>query len=150
VGRSAPPWPNIFGSEAPAAANAFWVLEAGPFLLPEHMQNVPSLGIGREIWGLSWNADPALDYPNSGLAYCVGGRSIWWGGWSPRLLESETSTGWPQSVLDDLNAKKLPSGDNGYFRQSGQQIGVTATNDFIFGELHNALREQLYGGHYWK
>jgi hypothetical protein len=26
--------------------------------------------------------------------------------------------------------------DNGYFRQAGQQIGATATNDFIFGELH--------------
>jgi hypothetical protein len=47
-------------------------------------------------------------------------------------------------VLDDLNAKKLPNGDNGYFRQSGQQIGVTATNDYIFGELHDGMREQLY------
>ena len=47
-------------------------------------------------------------------------------------------------MLDDLNAKKLPNGDNGYFRQSGQQIGVTATNDYIFGELHHGMREQLY------
>jgi choline dehydrogenase-like flavoprotein len=99
---------------------------------------------GREVWGLSWNAAPVLDYAASGLAYCVGGRSIWWGGWSPRLLDTETRTDWPQAALDDLNAKKLPNGDNGYFRQSGQQIGVTATNDYIFGELHHAMREQLY------
>jgi hypothetical protein len=46
--------------------------------------------------------------------------------------------------VDDLNAKKLSNGDNGYFRQSAQQIGVTATNDYIFGDLHNALREQLF------
>jgi hypothetical protein len=118
------------------------VLEAGPFLLPEHMQNLPSLGLGNEVWGLSWNADAKLGYP--GLAYCIGGRSLWWGGWSPRLLDAETPASWPKAVLDDLNAKKLPSGDNGYFRQSGQQIGVTATNDFIFGELHTALREQLF------
>src|SRR5262249_1252012 len=66
-------------------------------------------------------------------------------GWSPRLLDSETpGSAWPKAVLDDVNAKKLPTGENGYFRQSGQQIGVTETNDFIFGELHNALREQLF------
>jgi hypothetical protein len=104
------------------------VLEAGPFLLAEHMQNLPSLGLGREVWGLAWNADPALGYGASGLAYCAGGRSLWWGGWSPRLLDAETpAAAWPKSVLDDLNAKKLPNGDNGYFRQAGQQIGVTAT-----------------------
>lgn len=120
------------------------VLEAGPVLLAEHMQNLPSINLGREVWGLSWNAAPVLGYAASGLAYCVGGRSIWWGGWSPRLLDTETRTDWPQAVLDDLNAKKLPNGDNGYFRQSGQQIGVTATNDYIFGELHHGLREQLY------
>ena len=45
-----------------------------------------------------------------------------------------------------FNAKTLPNGDNGYFRQAGQQIGVTATNDFIFGDLHVALRKQLYDG----
>jgi choline dehydrogenase-like flavoprotein len=121
------------------------VLEAGPFLLAEHMQNLPSIGLGREVWGLSWNSARILDYANSGLAYCVGGRSLWWGGWSPRLLDSETPAAvWPQAVLDDLNVKKLPNGDNGYFRQSGRQIGVTQTNDYIFGELHNALRDQLY------
>src|SRR5436305_7836995 len=121
------------------------VLEAGPVLLAEHMQNQTSINLGREVWGLPWNGAPVLGYAASGLAYCIGGRSIWWGGWSPRLLDAETpSTAWPQAVLDDLNAKKLPSGDNGYFRQSGQQIGVTATNDYIFGALHNALRDQLF------
>src|SRR5215467_6500268 len=119
------------------------VLEGGPFFLAEHQQNLPSLNLGNEVWGLPWNSNPALGYP--GLSYCVGGRSVWWGGWSPRLLDSETTT-WPATVLADLNAKKLPTGDVGYFRQSGQQIGVTATNDFIFGELHNALREQLFAG----
>jgi len=120
------------------------VLEAGPFLLAEHMQNLPSLGLGREVWGVSWNSAPILGYAGSGLAYCVGGRSLWWGGWSPRLLDSETAAAWPKAALDDLNAKKLPNGDNGYFRQSGQQTGVTATNDYIFGELHNAMRERLF------
>ena len=115
------------------------VLEGGPFLLPEHTQNLPSISLGNEVWGVPWNANTGF----SGLAFCIGGRSIFWGGWSPRLLDSET-VAWPKAVLDDLNAKTLPNGDDGYFRQSGQQIGVTETNDFIFGELHNALRDVLF------
>lgn len=115
------------------------VLEGGPFLLAEHVQNLPSLGLGNESWGLPWNGNTGFP----GLAFCIGGRSIFWGGWSPRLLDSETPT-WPQAVLNDLNAKKLPNGDDGYFRQSGQQIGVTETNDYIFGDLHYALRDVLF------
>jgi len=60
------------------------VLEAGPFVLAEHMQNLPSLGLSagassnHEVWGLPWNSDRLLGYADSGLAYCVGGRSLWW------------------------------------------------------------------------
>jgi hypothetical protein len=49
-------------------------------------------------------------------------------------------------VLKDLNPKRLPDGSKGYFRQSSEQIGVTATNDFIFGDLHHAMRSQLFDG----
>lgn len=119
------------------------VLEGGPFALPEHVQNLPMMKTG-EVWGLPWNSNQQ-NLQFQGLAYCLGGRSVFWGGWSPRLLDSELlNTVWPQPVLDDLNAKTLPNGGNGYFRQSGEQIGVTETNDFVFGELHHALREQLF------
>lgn len=119
------------------------VLEGGPFVLPEHVQNLPMMKTG-EVWGLPWNSNQQ-NLQFQGLAYCLGGRSVFWGGWSPRLLDSELpNTVWPKSVLDDLNAKTLPNGDNGYFRQSGEQIGVTETNDFVFGDLHNALRKQLF------
>ena len=118
------------------------VLEAGPFLLPEHQQNLPALGIGREVWGRPWNGNVA--FPD-GLYYAVGGRSLVWGGWSPRPLAGETpAPAWPQAVLDDLNAATLPDGSDGYFRQASEQIGVTATNDFIFGDLHVALRQRLF------
>src|SRR2546425_5764147 len=68
------------------------VLEGGPFLLPEHVQNLPVLGLGSlaptsiadlrqagqfgadkpqaEVWGLPWHSSTKF----SGLAYCVGGR----------------------------------------------------------------------------
>ena len=120
-------------------AERILVLEGGPFLIPEHVQNVPSLGLGGEVWGQPWNGNTGFP----GLAFCIGGRSIFWGGWSPRLLPSET-TQWPQAVLDDLNAKTLANGDEGYFRQSGRQIGVTETNDFIFGDLQAAMRDVLF------
>jgi choline dehydrogenase-like flavoprotein len=85
------------------------VLDGGPFVLPEHVQNLPVLGLGagdprknhqpqKEVWGLAWNTSDPVGFP--GLAYCVGGRSVFWGGWSPRLLPSELPNSvWPQVVL---------------------------------------------------
>lgn len=143
------------------------VLEAGPFVLPEHNQNLPMVGLGvadpssvadyngmneeqrrnwrKEVWGLAWHSP--VKFP--GLAYCVGGRSIYWGGWSPQLLPAEMPLAgvplpWPQGVVDQLAT--LPD-DDGYFRQASVQIGVNVSNDFIFGPLHKALREQLFDGY---
>jgi choline dehydrogenase-like flavoprotein len=131
------------------------VLEAGPVVLTEHVQNLPILGLDvagatsiqdlkaagqygidkpqREVWGLPWHS--AHKFP--GLAYCVGGRSLYWGGWSPELLAQEMPAAvWPAAVLADLTS-------GGYFKQASAQIGVTETNDFIFGDLHRAMRTQL-------
>jgi choline dehydrogenase-like flavoprotein len=123
------------------------VLDAGRHLLPEHVQNLPMLGLvppgpatgdpGTRalVWGLPWQTNVPGGFP--GLAYCIGGRSLFFGGWSPELLEAETTT-WPTGVLADLRA------DKGYFAQASDQIGVSNTNDFIFGKLHEALRKRLY------
>lgn len=135
------------------------VLEGGPFVLTEHVQDLPMLGLNvpgptsianlrasgqdgkarEQVWGLAWHAN--ADFP--GLAYCVGGRSVFWGGWSPRLLAGEMRTGsptnpWPQATADDLNST--------YFVAASEQIGVLETNDFIFGPFQNALRSQLFNG----
>ena len=63
------------------------VLEAGPLVLPEHVQNLPTLGLvapgptttdpgvpRNEVWGLPWRSSVPGGLP--GLAYCVGGRSL--------------------------------------------------------------------------
>jgi choline dehydrogenase-like flavoprotein len=133
------------------------VLEGGPFLLPEHVQNLPALGVNSmaptsiadlrqagqfgvdkpqaEVWGLPWHSSTKF----SGLAYCIGGRSVYWGGWSPQLLPTETPLDkWPPNLVNDLN--------NVYFAQASAQIGVDVTNDFMFGELHKALRKVLFDG----
>jgi len=131
------------------------VLEAGPLILPEHVQNLPVVGVGfssattlaklfqlsaadrdawrMDVWGLPWDSN--LDFP--GLAYAIGGRSLFWGGWSPQLLGAEM-VAWPPQVVADLTGR--------YFAEASDQIGVTETNDFIFGDLHQALRQQLFAG----
>ena len=86
-----------------------------------------------EVWGVPWISG----IPFKGLAYTVGGRSLYWGGWSPRLLDEEMAT-WPAATVADLNGR--------YFDESSRQIGVDETNDFIFGELHHVLRQNLFGG----
>jgi len=118
----------------PTRSRRILVLEAGPFTLPEHVQNLP-FGNAIPDFRAPWDSHPALGYP--GLLFTVGGRSIAWGGWSPQLLLEEM-TDWPQAVVDALRAT--------YFRLASDQLGVTATNDFIYGRLHTALRRQLLDG----
>ena len=115
------------------------VLEAGPFVLPEHVQNMPFMG-GAPDMRVPWVNHPALNY--AGLIFAVGGRSLTWGGWSPELLDEEL-VAWPPSTRKALR----PAAPNqGYFAQASRQIGVKETNDFIYGPLHTALRKQLHAG----
>ena len=137
-------------------ARRILILEAGRFALPEHVQNLPMLGLNpppptntdpgvlrNEVWGLPWRSDVPGGFP--GLAYALGGRSLFFGGWSPQLLASELPAAWPTTVVNDLNGP-LPGGGPGYFAQAAAQIGTDVTNDFIFGPLHEALRAQLKQG----
>ena len=126
------------------------VLEAGRHSLPEHFQNLPALGLGApgptsvdpgvpraEVWGLPWRTNVAAGFP--GLAYTIGGRSLFFGGWSPRLLDEEMPPAkWPPNVVAQLKQK--------YFDEAARQIGTDSANDFIQGELHSALRKILAAG----
>ena len=86
----------------------------------------------------------ALQHPVPCLAYCLGGRSLFFGDWSPQLLNEEMPTAagapspWPAAVVNDLSGR--------YFAESARQIGTEETNDFVFGVLQNALRQVLYDG----
>ena len=110
------------------------VLEGGPFVLPEHVQNMPFMG-GAPDLRVPWVNHPALNY--SGLIFAIGGRSLTWGGWSPELLDVELSD-WPLAARNELRTK--------FFGEASRQIGVKETNDFIYGPLHIALRKQLHAG----
>jgi len=112
------------------------VLEAGRNSLPEHFQNLPLQAQPMEMSGLPWDSDPKDKFP--GLAYAVGGRSLFFDGWSPRLLDEEMDGKWPPNVVAQLKAR--------YFDEAARQIGTDATIDFMHGELHAALRAILAAG----
>lgn len=132
------------------------VLEAGPYLISEHIQNL-SRGIYAieplvnkpivpENQSFLTQIDRPAGQPLQGMSphhRCVGGKSLFWGGWSPRLtdedlarLDENGGRLWPQHVVDFL---KSPDGYDFIERQ----IGVTPTADFINGDFNEALKTRL-------
>src|SRR5258708_4122978 len=130
------------------------VLDAGAFLLQSHIQNLPqqlggkiggpnslrtrddATGAQNVIWGMPWISNEAF----SGLAYCVGGRSLFWGGWSPPLTDADLAN-WPNEVSAYLKSA------TGY-AATAQEIGTAVSTDFItktalFDALLAAMRAAL-------
>jgi choline dehydrogenase-like flavoprotein len=126
------------------------VLEAGALSLPEHVQNLPPPIDVADVWSKDvWNSDSPQTYNQSfaGLAFTVGGRSLFWGGWSPYFIASEIdSPMWPASVRRDLTTGVLNVGGLkiSYLDHAADQIGVKDTNDFVHGDLHTVLRARLF------
>jgi choline dehydrogenase-like flavoprotein len=124
------------------------VLDAGSFLVSEHVQNLSNLGLGvggaaravvngqepspqgeiangAPTWGLPWHSNE----PFPGLAYCIGGRSLYWGGWSPQLTDADLAK-WPVDVVQYLK---------GAYNDVEKEIGVDPTTDYISGPLFDVL-----------
>jgi hypothetical protein len=115
------------------------VLEAGGFLFPTHIQNMPQrlggsvggpkyprsredgTGVQNVVWGMPWISN--VVFP--GLAYCVGGRSLFWGGWSPRLTAEDLAR-WPQELATYLTWP-------GAYDLTEKEIGVAAPNSHSSG-----------------
>jgi choline dehydrogenase-like flavoprotein len=129
------------------------VVEAGDFLLPSHVQNLPRLGLGGPaeqvvaanaadpgpqnlVWGHPWHSNQAFP----GLAYCIGGRSLFWGGWSPRLTPADLGprpadqASWPA----DAGAYLLAN-----YEAVETEMGVRPTTDYISGSLFDRLNARL-------
>jgi hypothetical protein len=119
------------------------VLEAGPFVIPTHVQNLPNIGldvpdplfpandpgVSRDlVWGMPWRGN----VPFIGQAYCVGGKSLYWGGWCPRLLSSDLAE-WPPTVATYMT--------NNYPILE-EQTGVSTATSFIQGPLSDLLKER--------
>jgi hypothetical protein len=128
------------------------LLEAGPLVVTEHQQNLPLISADAAVWD---NAIWTSNSPNEkhrkfpGLSVCIGGRSINWGGWSPYFIPSELSSPpWPKDVVRDLTEKVLnvERQPMSYLDEAAAQIGSDVPNDYVFGALHDALRDRLFGG----
>jgi choline dehydrogenase-like flavoprotein len=118
--------------------------------LPATRQELIGSGLDKQVifenWGLAWNSNPATPVRFGGLAYCLGGRSLYFGGWSPRYLDTEVQTApsdpikssnpWPKTVVDDLQSR--------YFVEASRQTGVSTANDYINGALHDFFRKKLF------
>lgn len=120
------------------------VLDAGAFLIPTHLQNLPSnIGLNvpppispsqaqdaREVvWGIPWRSN--VDFV--GQPYCIGGKSLYWGGWCPRLLADDLAA-WPPTVAQYLTQN---------YPILEQQTGVDVKTDFIQGALFDLLKRRV-------
>jgi hypothetical protein len=133
-----------FGKEKGANLRIL-VLEAGSMFLTQHEQNYPGInpstgpeavvtsnavpgalnpdpGVQVGVWGYPWRSKQNL----APLAYCIGGRSLFWGGWSPRLTDHDLQN-WPPEVVAILRQN---------YPLIEDEIGVTS-------ERHEPLNDAL-------
>jgi Domain of Unknown Function (DUF1080)/GMC oxidoreductase len=138
------------------------LLDAGQHLVSEHAQNLSPMdivapgvavvrfnaedpGTRNRVWGSPWHSPQEF----TGLAYCLGGRSIHWGGWAPQLT-AEDFAQWPNEIRDYLTILKSGTGVPGAtgitpvnnYEEVEQEIGVFDTTDYISRELFKVLLEK--------
>jgi hypothetical protein len=124
------------------------VLESGPFLISEHFQNLPRIGpffdlVNQPAVDENQSFLSQIEYtggPLQGLAphhRCVGGKSLFWGGWAPPLMNDDGQDDlaqWPQEVRDFLLSAE------GY-DEVARQIGTDITADYVHGQLVDRLQK---------
>ena len=118
------------------------VLDAGCLLVTEHVQNLSRIGLNsggvvmvesnnqdpgprERVWGSPWRSKT----PFPGLAYCLGGRSLYWGGWAPRLTPADLAQ-WPNDTTTFLQ---------GAYESTERETGVFDKTDYISGPLFDEL-----------
>jgi len=132
------------------------VLDAGSLLVTEHTQNLARIGLNaagpkqdpagsfnvsddpgtrQRVWGIPMRSM----VPISGLAYCLGGRSLYWGGWSPRLTDMDLKS-WPQAVAQELQS---PTHTGDAYERVEKETGVFDKTDYISGALFDALDKKF-------
>ncbi len=102
---------GVLADQLSDAGQDVLVLEAGSYLFPTHVANLPRrLRVGKfdkHIWGLyeQFSHPNYVNTPGSTFggrqAFNLGGRSVFWGGLIPRMGLWELA-GWPEGVRDYL------------------------------------------------
>jgi choline dehydrogenase-like flavoprotein len=137
------------------------VLDAGPLLVTEHVQNLARIGLNaagpkkdpsgkfdvpvvvnaddpgtrERVWGIPMRSM----VPIAGLAYCLGGRSLYWGGWAPRLTDADLNN-WPKPVANYLQS---PTHTGDAYERVEKETGVFDKTDYISGPLFEALKKKF-------
>jgi hypothetical protein len=122
------------------------VLDAGSLLVTEHVQNLARIGLNaggavvvesnaqdpgarERVWGSPWRSKT----PFPGLAYCLGGRSLYWGGWAPQLTDADLAH-WPDATVGFLRS---------IYEQIERETGVFDKTDYISGPLFQELSKKF-------
>jgi choline dehydrogenase-like flavoprotein len=144
----------------PKKAKRTLLLEAGPFLIAEHVQDLPDIGLNvpdpldprnssngdkeppRDfVWKIPWRGNTGFP----GAPYCVGGKSLYWGGWCPKLTDDDLES-WPPSAAQYLKANyskvELEIGvssnaDTWNYKKTGKLLD--GNFHFIRGPLYDAM-----------
>ena len=136
-----------FGKELPNQQPRILVLEAGPFLISEHFQNLTRVGnlfnsvleplVEQNSQGRNINEPSNYAGANrlNDHHRCVGGKSLFWGGWTPRLTEEDLKH-WSPDVVEYLRLKNYPDG----YEYVEREIGTWPIADFINGDLFDILK----------
>ncbi|MBS3030329.1 MAG: DUF1080 domain-containing protein [Dolichospermum sp. DET50] len=128
------------------------VLESGPFLISEHIQNLTNVGnVGQFVEEVLFEPGQVSGTPFEKFVKhhrCVGGKSLFWGGWTPRLVDTDVEKVdadgaklWPDDVREYLFRQPQPDGSvfDGY-EFIEREIGAVSVQDFINGSLYEALK----------
>ncbi|MDQ4025185.1 MAG: GMC family oxidoreductase N-terminal domain-containing protein, partial [Actinomycetota bacterium] len=134
------------------------VLEAGSYLFPTHVANLPRRHrVGRfdkHIWGL-YETFKVVNYENApgsafagGQAFNLGGRSVFWGGFIPRMSGWELAA-WPAAIRgylegpgyaraeDVMNRTNLASSP---WNETVKRTLTQATGDFVYFDAPMAVQ----------
>ncbi|MDX3224956.1 GMC oxidoreductase [Streptomyces sp. ME19-01-6] len=127
------------------------LLESGRLQRTEHVQNAPlaeetvpppgllepaaSPPAGNGRWRVPWRSQ----LPYHGLAYGVGGRSLFWGAYCvwPVLDQDGIRDRWPAGVMAELSSRYLPA--------AAELLGLSRVAPHFDGELNRRLRGRLLG-----
>ena len=125
------------------------VLELGSYLFPTHVGNLPrqhrvETEVSKHIWSL-WDDFRVVNYDNApgsayqgGQGFCLGGRSVFWGGFIPRMTWWELDR-WPQTVRWYLE-------DTGYARAEqllNRSLQQSPYQDEVLGYFNREFRDYL-------
>ena len=121
------------------------VLESGPFLITEHIQNLTRRSTNLGSLVAEDLVEPNQTNEASFVKHfrCIGGKSLFWGGWSPRYqledmhrLDADGARLWPEEIENYL----FQTGWQGGYEYSEQETGVYPVQDFINGSLYESLK----------